>query len=260
MKTAVLVFPGSNCDHDAYHALKHVVGVDADFVWHKRSSLDGFDAVVIPGGFTYGDYLRSGAMAKLSPVMGAVRRFAEGGGPVIGICNGFQILLEAGLLPGAMLRNDHLEFRCSWVHTRVESTDSPFTSACEEGQVLKLPIAHQEGSYYAPEDLLRQLERRSQILLRYCDPQGRVTRESNPNGSLENIAGICNEGRNVFGLMPHPERCCEPVLGGTDGTFIFRSILGLGAEGRVAAGRAGSRSQQPLSGPGPVGPGSREGC
>jgi len=260
LRFGVIVFPGTNCDRDTYHVIDTVFRQPVEYIWHQDTDLSPYDCVILPGGFSYGDYLRAGAIARFSPVMRSVERFAREGGLVLGICNGFQVLLEAGLLPGAMLRNDHLQFRCSWVHVRVESTDSPFTSACEEGQVLKLPIAHQEGSYYAPEDLLRQLERRSQILLRYCDPQGRVTRESNPNGSLENIAGICNEGRNVFGLMPHPERCCEPVLGGTDGTFIFRSILGLGAEGRVAAGRAGSGSQQPLSGPGPVGPGSREGC
>jgi phosphoribosylformylglycinamidine synthase len=177
--------------------------------------------------------------------MGAVDGFAREGGLVMGICNGFQILVESGLLPGAMLRNDHLQFRCSWVDVRVESTDSPFTSACTQGQVLKLPIAHQEGSWYVPEDLLKRLEERSQILLRYCEPDGRVTREANPNGAVANVAGVCNEGRNVFGLMPHPERCCEDILGGTDGAFIFRSIIesaGWKGQTGVAAGIGASPS------------------
>ncbi|MCL4370211.1 MAG: phosphoribosylformylglycinamidine synthase subunit PurQ [Chloroflexi bacterium] len=227
MKFGVIVFPGTNCDRDTYHVIDTVFGQPVEYIWHEDTDLSPYDCILLPGGFAYGDYLRAGAIARFSPVMRSVERFARGDGLVLGICNGFQVLLEAGLLPGAMLRNDHLQFRCSWVHVRVESTDSPFTSACETGQVLKLPIAHQEGSYYAPEDLLEQLERRSQILLRYCDPDGRVTRESNPNGSLWNVAGLCNEGRNVFGLMPHPERCCEAILGGTDGSYVFRSILGL---------------------------------
>src|SRR5512147_423086 len=172
MKTAVLVFPGSNCDHDAYHALKHVVGVDAEFVWHKQSSLDGFDAVVIPGGFTYGDYLRSGAMAKLSPVMGAVRRFAEGGGPVLGICNGFQILLESGLLPGAMIVNDSLRFVCDYVHLRAETDRTPFTRGIPPGKVLKIPVAHYQGNYFADGDTLSGLEAGSRVVFRYCDPSG----------------------------------------------------------------------------------------
>ena len=180
--------------------------------------------------------------------MRSVERLARSDRLVLGICNGFQVLLEAGLLPGAMLRNDHLQFRCAWVHCRVESTDSPFTSACEKGQVLKLPIAHGEGSYFATEDLLERLERHSQILLRYCDPKGRVTREANPNGSLRNVAGICNEGRNVFGLMPHPERCSEAILGGTDGTYVFRSILGL--RDGAARDAEGWTAPTPASAPG----------
>lgn len=228
MKFGVIVFPGSNCDGDAYHVIDQVFHQPVEYIWHQDTDLSSFDCVILPGGFSYGDYLRAGAIARFSPVMRAVEDFARSDRPVIGICNGFQILLEAGLLPGAMLRNDHLQFRCSWVHVRVESTDSPFTSACEVGQVLKLPIAHQEGSYYASEDLLEQLKSRSQILLSYCDVEGRNTPEANPNGSIWNVAGVCNEGRNVFGLMPHPERCCEPMLGGTDGALIFRSILGTG--------------------------------
>ena len=224
MKTAVLVFPGSNCDHDAYHALKHVVGVDAEFVWHKQASLDGFEAVVIPGGFTYGDYLRTGAMAKLSPVMDAVRRFAEGGGPVIGICNGFQILLEAGLLPGAMIVNDSLRFVCDYVHLRAVTDRTPFTRGIPGGTVLKIPVAHYQGNYYADERTLSSLEERGQVVFRYCDPEGNVTGESNPNGSARNIAGICSEKGNVLGMMPHPERCSEPILGSTDGLLILQSI------------------------------------
>jgi phosphoribosylformylglycinamidine synthase I len=240
MRFGVVVFPGSNCDHDCHYVIKSVLGQDVDYVWHGSTDVAGYDCLVLPGGFSYGDYLRTGAVAKFSPVMKAVAKHADSGGLVIGICNGFQILLEAGLLPGAMLRNDHLQFRCSWVHVRVESTDSPFTSACREGQLLKLPIAHQEGSYYVPEDLLERLERRSQILLRYCDPEGRVTTASNPNGSVSNVAGVCNEGRNVFALMPHPERCCEAILGGTDGAHIFRSILGRADAGTEGPGDRGT--------------------
>jgi len=224
MKTAVLVFPGSNCDHDAYHALKHVVGIDAGFVWHKQSALEGFDAVVIPGGFTYGDYLRTGAMAKLSPVMGAVRRFAEGGGPVIGICNGFQILLESGLLPGAMIVNDSLRFVCDYVHLRTVTDRTPFTRGIPEGTVLKVPVAHYQGNYYADERTLSSLEERGQVVFRYCDPDGNVTRASNPNGSARNIAGICSEGGNVLGMMPHPERCAEEAMGSADGRRLFDAM------------------------------------
>ncbi|GAB4242775.1 MAG: phosphoribosylformylglycinamidine synthase subunit PurQ [Deltaproteobacteria bacterium] len=224
MKTAVLVFPGSNCDHDAYHALKHVAGVDAEFVWHKRPSLEGFDAVVIPGGFTYGDYLRTGALAKLSPVMGAVRRFAEAGGPVIGICNGFQILLEAGLLPGAMIVNESLRFVCDYVRVRTVTSRTPFTRGIPEGVVLKIPVAHYQGNYFADEATLDALEAGGQVVFRYCDPAGKATRESNPNGSARNIAGICNERGNVVGMMPHPERCAEEVLGSADGMRIFDAM------------------------------------
>jgi len=224
-KAAVLVFPGSNCDHDAYHALKHVVGVDAGFVWHKESSIDGFDAVVIPGGFTYGDYLRTGAMAKLSPVMDAVRRFAERGGPVIGICNGFQILLEAGLLPGAMIVNESLRFVCDYVHLRAETGRTPFTSSIAPGSVLRIPVAHYQGNYYADERVLSELEERGQVVFRYCDPDGRTSGSANPNGSARNIAGICNERGNVLGMMPHPERCAESALGSADGRLLFDSMV-----------------------------------
>jgi len=225
MKTAVPVFPGSNCDHDAYHALKHVVGVGTEFVWHKRSSLEGFDAVVIPGGFTYGDYLRCGAMAKLSPVMEAVRRFAEGGGPVIGICNGFQILLESGLLPGAMMVNESLRFVCDYVNLRTETDRTPFTGGIAPGTVLKVPVAHYQGNYFADDATLAALEERRQVVFRYCDPQGNATAEANPNGSARNIAGICNERGNVLGMMPHPERCAEEALGSADGRLLFDSMV-----------------------------------
>jgi phosphoribosylformylglycinamidine synthase I len=225
MKTAVLVFPGSNCDHDAYYALKHVVGVDAGFVWHKESSLEGFDAVVIPGGFTYGDYLRTGAMAKLSPVMTAVRRFAEGGGPVIGICNGFQILLESGLLPGAMIVNESLRFVCDYTRLKTETDRTPFTEKIAPGAVLKVPVAHYQGNYYADDATLAALEERRQVVFRYCDPEGNVVASANPNGSARNIAGICNERGNVLGMMPHPERCAELPLGSADGRLLFDSML-----------------------------------
>jgi phosphoribosylformylglycinamidine synthase I len=226
MKTAVLVFPGSNCDHDAYHALKHVVGLDAEFVWHKQSSLDGFDAVVIPGGFTYGDYLRTGAMAKLSPVMDAVRRFADGGGPVIGICNGFQILLESGLLPGAMIVNESLRFICEYVHLKTETSGTPFTKAIAPGTVLRIPVAHYQGNYYADAATLSALEAGGQVVFRYCDPKGAVTAAANPNGSAGNIAGIRNAKGNVLGMMPHPERCAEAAMGSSDGRLLFDSMAG----------------------------------
>jgi len=225
MKTAVLVFPGSNCDHDAYHALKHVVGVDAEFVWHRQSSLSGFDAVVIPGGFTYGDYLRTGAMAKLSPVMEAVRGFADAGGPVIGICNGFQILLEAGLLPGAMIVNESLRFICDFVHLRAETDRTPFTKGIPRGTVLKIPVAHYQGNYYADGDTLSALEEKERVVFRYCDAAGAVTAEANPNGSARNIAGICNEAGNVLGMMPHPERCTEADLGSADGRLLLDAMV-----------------------------------
>jgi phosphoribosylformylglycinamidine synthase subunit PurQ / glutaminase len=225
MKFAIVVFPGSNCDHDAYHAAKHVLGHDAEFVWHKETSLRGADVVVLPGGFSHGDYLRTGAIARFSPVMDAVRAFAGTGGPVLGICNGFQVLLEAGLLPGAMLRNAALKFRCEHVFLRVEQTDTPFTSLCMQGQVLRIPIAHGEGNYFADPHVLAALDANGQIVFRYATATGEVTPDANPNGSIHNIAGICNEGRNVLGLMPHPERACEPALGSRDGLVMFESVV-----------------------------------
>jgi phosphoribosylformylglycinamidine synthase len=233
MKFAVVVFPGSNCDHDAYHAVKHVLGQDAEFVWHKNTSLGEADAVILPGGFAHGDYLRTGAIARFSPIMQAVTAFAAAGRPVIGICNGFQVLLEAGLLPGAMLRNRSLHFRCESVHVRVEQTDTAFTSSCRAGQVLEMPIAHGEGNYYAEPDVLERLERNRQIVFRYVNAAGEETDESNPNGSIHNIAGITNEARNVVGLMPHPERACELALGSADGRALFESVIN-GAGGHVA--------------------------
>ena len=225
MKFAIVVFPGSNCDHDAYHAAKHVLGQQAEFVWHKESDLKGADVVILPGGFSHGDYLRTGAIAKFSPVMKSVGEFARRGGPVLGICNGFQILLEAGMLPGAMLRNRDLKFHCEYVAIRVEQTDTPFTSRARVGQVLRIPIAHGEGNYFAAPEVLRELESSRRIVFRYCDPDGQISEASNPNGSADSIAGICSESRNVVGLMPHPERACESVLGSSDGLVMFESVV-----------------------------------
>ncbi|HTL70070.1 MAG TPA: phosphoribosylformylglycinamidine synthase subunit PurQ [Candidatus Eisenbacteria bacterium] len=225
MKFGVVVFPGSNCDYDCYHVLKHVLGRDTDFVWHKDSDVSKYDCLVLPGGFSYGDYLRTGAIARFSPVMDAVRRHAEAGKLVIGICNGFQILLESGLLPGAMLRNKSLKFICKYVTLRVEETDTPFTRRIAKGALLRIPIAHGEGNYYAEDAVMESMHKNRQIVLRYADADGWITDEANPNGSRGNIAGICNEKRNVFGLMPHPERSSEAELGSSDGVKIFRSIL-----------------------------------
>ena len=225
MKFAVITFPGSNCDQDAYHAAKDVLGEQAECIWHKDTDLKGADVVVLPGGFAHGDYLRCGAMARFSPIMREVQAFAARGGPVLGICNGFQVLLEAGLLPGAMLRNRGLKFRCEHVHVRVEQTDTPFTSACRKGQVLKIPIAHGEGNYFAEPDVIERLERNRQVVFRYVTREGEATDAANPNGSAAAIAGLCNERRNVVGLMPHPERACESVLGSTDGLIIFESVV-----------------------------------
>ena len=234
MKFSIVVFPGSNCDHDAYHAAKHVLGQEAEFVWHKETSLGGADVVVLPGGFSHGDYLRTGAIARFSPVMAAVSEFARAGGPVLGICNGFQILCEAGLLPGAMLRNRDLKFHCEHVLVRVEQTDTPFTMRASNGQRLSLPVAHGEGNYYAEPDVVRELEASRRVVFRYCDERGNVTDASNPNGALNNIAGICNETRNVVGLMPHPERACEAALGSADGLVLFESVVtALAHEGAV---------------------------
>jgi phosphoribosylformylglycinamidine synthase subunit PurQ / glutaminase len=225
MRFGIVVFPGSNCDEDAYHAARDVFGLDAEYLWHKDADLKNVDVVVLPGGFAHGDYLRTGAMARFSPIMSEVRAFVDRGGPVLGICNGFQILLEAGLLPGAMLRNRTLKYRCEQVCLRVEQIDTPFTCAATAGQVLKIPIGHGEGNYFAPPQVLERLEANRQVILRYTDPAGRVADEWNPNGSVNAIASICNEGRNVVGMMPHPERACEPLLGGVDGRFIFESVV-----------------------------------
>ena len=225
MKFAVIVFPGSNCDHDAYHAAKHVLGHEAEFIWHKETSLKGADVVILPGGFSHGDYLRTGAIARFSPVMTAVSEFAAKGGPLLGICNGFQVLCEAHLLPGALLRNSDLKFHCEHVCVRVEQTDTPFTATTTRGQVLRLPIAHGEGNYYADPETIATLESSARIVFRYCDATGELSAASNPNGSLNAIAGICSERRNVVGLMPHPERACESPLGSKDGLVLFESVV-----------------------------------
>ena len=235
MKFAVIQFPGSNCDQDCLAALHGIAGIEADYVWHKETALPDCDAIVLPGGFSYGDYLRCGAIARFSPIMRAVVGDARSGKLVIGICNGFQILCEAGLLPGALVRNRSLHFVCDMVTTRVEVADSPFTRGMRAGTLLRLPVAHGEGCYYADEATLRELNERQQILLRYCDEQGRLTPAANPNGSLENIAGICNREGNIFGLMPHPDRACEERLGSADGARIFQSMLCSLTADRVAA-------------------------
>ncbi len=225
MKCGILVFPGSNCDHDCYHVVKHVFGIQAEFVWHKETSLSGFDFIIVPGGFTYADYLRTGAMAKLSPVMGALGKYIKEGRPVIGICNGFQILLEAGFLPGAMMVNRSLKFICEFVHLRTESNETPFTCAIDRGSVLTIPVAHYQGNYTASAEVIGEMEERRQVVFRYCDERGDVNDLANPNGSAGNIAGICNRERNVLGMMPHPERCAEEELGSTDGRKMFESAL-----------------------------------
>jgi phosphoribosylformylglycinamidine synthase len=235
MKFAIIVFPGSNCDEDAYHAAKTVIGQQAEYIWHKDTDLKGADVVILPGGFAHGDYLRTGAMARFSPAMRAVTAFAARGGPVLGICNGFQVLLEAGLLPGAMLRNRGLKFLCEQVNVRVEQVDTPFTTACRTGQVLRLPIAHGEGNYFAEPDAVAALEANRQVIFRYATPTGELDDRANPNGSIAAIAGICNEGRNVVGLMPHPERACEPILGSADGLVLFESVLRSVTSGTLVA-------------------------
>jgi phosphoribosylformylglycinamidine synthase len=225
MNFAVLQFPASNCDQDAVHVLKNVLGHSARLVWHKETSLGGADAVVVPGGFSYGDYLRTGAIARFSPVMQAVQQFAANGGPVLGICNGFQILCEAGLLPGALIRNRSLQFRCEHVYLKTMTRNSPFTNKLADGKLLRVPIAHGEGCYFADADTLNKLKANDQVLWRYVNAAGEPTVISNPNGSVENIAGICNETRNVAGIMPHPERASEPLLGSADGRAIFESLV-----------------------------------
>jgi phosphoribosylformylglycinamidine synthase len=230
MKFGVVVFPGSNCDHDTYHVISKVIGQPVDFIWHRQSTLNDCDAVILPGGFSYGDYLRTGAIARFSPVMGAVKEFAARGGLVLGICNGFQILCEAGLLPGALLRNANLKFICEHVNMRVETTDTPFTNRCQRGQVLSVPIAHGDGNYYCDAATLAELQRENRIIFRYADENSNVTNEANPNGSLDNIAGICNRERNVLGLMPHPERASEMLLSSQDGRIVFFSLADTLAE------------------------------
>ncbi|HEV8538237.1 MAG TPA: phosphoribosylformylglycinamidine synthase subunit PurQ [Bacteroidota bacterium] len=224
-KFGVVAFPGSNCDHDAHYVLQEIMHQDVRFLWHKDSSLDGVDAVVLPGGFSYGDYLRCGAIARFSPIMKEVIAFANDGGMVVGICNGFQILCEAGLLPGALLRNECLTFVCKYIYLRVENAGTAFTSDCRRGDVLSVPIAHGEGNYVADDDTIRALEKNQRILFRYCERDGSITASANPNGSRGNIAGIMNEQGNVMGMMPHPERASDPVLGHTDGQYVFRSLI-----------------------------------
>jgi len=225
MKFGVVVFPGSNCDHDAFHAIGRILGQPVEYLWHRSEKLAGCDAIVLPGGFAFGDYLRTGAIARFSPVMKSVAKFAREGGLVLGICNGFQILCEAGLLPGAMMRNRGLRFLCQQVHIRVESTDTPFTCAARRGQVLEIPVAHMEGNYFCDTATLRNLEQENRVIFRYTTPDGRNDAAGNPNGSLANIAGICNRERNILGLMPHPERAVEAQLGSEDGLVIFRSMV-----------------------------------
>lgn len=235
MRFAVLKFPGSNCDQDCVHALR-LLGHEARYLWHKEDSLGAVDAVIVPGGFSYGDYLRCGAIARFSPVMAAVSRFAEEGGWVLGICNGFQILCEAGLLPGALVRNRSLQFRCEHVFLRTENRQTPFTRAVPAGRLLRIPIAHGEGCYFADPATLERLEQRGQVLWRYCDQEGQCHDQANPNGSLNHIAGICNQAGNVAGMMPHPERACEAILGSEDGRWIFQSLFAAWTERqRVAA-------------------------
>ena len=225
MKFGVVVFPGSNCEQDCYYAIETVLGKPVDYIWHQDTSVKGFDAVILPGGFAYGDYLRTGALAKFSPVMRAIADFAQKGGLVIGICNGFQILAEAGLLPGALLRNVGLKYLCKFEYLRSETTDTPFTNAMTKGQLLRIPIGHGEGNFFADADTLKRIEDNDQVVFRYADPQGHITPESNPNGSLNNIAGILNLQRNVLGMMPHPDRSYESLLGSADGKLIFESMV-----------------------------------
>lgn len=225
IKFGVVVFPGSNCDHDAYHAVKHLFHHDAQFLWHKETDLKNSDVIILPGGFSYGDYLRTGAIARFSPIMNEVMKFAQSGGVVIGICNGFQILCESGLLPGVLLRNQSLLFSCKHVNLRVEQNTSRFTNESSVGDILRIPIAHGEGNYFAEPDVIKSLEDNGQVIFRYCDEQGKITPESNPNGSTNNIAGIVNKNGNVMGMMPHPERACEAQLGSSDGRKIFESLI-----------------------------------
>jgi phosphoribosylformylglycinamidine synthase subunit PurQ / glutaminase len=226
MKFGVIIFPGSNCDHDAHWTLEHVAHQPATFLWHESHDLQNCDAIIVPGGFAFGDYLRTGAIAKFSPVMESVRKFADGGGLVLGICNGFQILCESGLLPGALTRNLGLKYVCKPVHVRVENIETPFTNACRLGEVLTIPIGHMDGNYFCDPSTLEQLQRDNRVVFRYSSPGGEVGGAANPNGSLDDIAGICSPGGNVIGMMPHPERAAEPELGCIDGFKIFQSMIG----------------------------------
>ncbi len=237
MKFGVVTFPGSNCDYDAFAAVKHVVGEEVEFLWHQSTELKGSDVVILPGGFSYGDYLRAGAIARFSPIMKSVISFANSGGLVVGICNGFQVLTESGLLPGALIRNSHLRFACKFVHLRVENAQTAFTNACCEGDILKMPIAHGEGNFYNFSGDILKLEDNGQVMFRYVDAHGRITPEANPNGSANSIAGICNAERNIFGMMPHPERAVEPILGSTNGLKLFQSLVAA----RRAVGMADKR-------------------
>ena len=225
MKFGIVVFPGSWSQQDFYHVIANVLKEETCYLWHKEADLKRSDCVILPGGFAHGDYLRTGAIARFSPIMGEVARFAEKGGLVLGSCNGFQILTEAGLLPGALLRNDCLHYRCKWVHVRVESQHTPFTTRMQRGRVVRMPISHGEGRYYIDRETFKRLVDNDQVVFRYCDERGNLTKEANPNGSLDHVAGVCNERRNVLGLMPHPERAAEAILGSEDGRLMFASIL-----------------------------------
>jgi len=225
MRFGIIIFPGTWSDADCHYAIHNVLGQKADYIWHKETDLSHYDCVILPGGFSYGDYLRPGAIARFSPVMVSVADFAQKGKLVIGICNGFQILCESGLLPGVLQQNSHLQYRCQWTYLRVENNASPFTSKCQVGQMLKIPISHYEGRYYADDATLAELEAENRVIFRYATPNGEVTADANPNGSLRNIAGIVNKKRNVLGMMPHPERSCEAILGSTDGNIIWESII-----------------------------------
>jgi phosphoribosylformylglycinamidine synthase subunit PurQ / glutaminase len=236
VRFGIIVFPGSNCELDCQWVLQGVLGQQADLLWHKESTLKDYDCLILPGGFAHGDYLRTGAVARFSPIMAAVEDHARRGGLVLGICNGFQILCEAGLLPGVLLRNASLNFICRQVHVRVETTQTPFTAGCTEGQVLRVPINHNEGRYYADGETVARLQDKNQIIFRYVTPAGEATPEANPNGSLDNIAGVCNQRRNVLGLMPHPERAAEELLGSTSGLLLFESILSSGPAPSLAHG------------------------
>lgn len=225
MKFGVIQFPGSTCDYDCFYALRDVLKVQVDFVWHRETNLESYNCIILPGGFSYGDYLRVGAIARFSPIMKAVKKYSDDGGLVLGICNGFQILLEADLLPGVLIKNNCLHFLCRYLYIKVENNSTPYTHLCEKEQVLKIPIAHGEGNYYVDKNTLRELIKNNQIVLRYCDAKREITPEANPNGSIYNIAAVCNKGGNVLGMMPHPERCVEDCLGSSDGKYIFNSIL-----------------------------------